>query len=242
QQSMDTALQQALQQMAQAQSEQQQQLPKWELAEAEYLLRLANQRLAMEQDPAVAVTLLQAADEIMRTSEQVGSYGVRQAIAQDISALLAVPMVDVEGLYARLAGLLEQSSGLAYIKPATAVVVPAQEPDPISQTTKDLQAPLSWDQKALQMAGNVLDGTMQELELLVRVQERTNADQLLLSPDIEALLRVRLQLALTQAQAALLRGQQGVYQSSLQQVAELLHEYYPASGPVVQAMNRQLTY
>jgi len=95
QQSMDTALQQALQQMAQAQSKQQQQLPKWELAEAEYLLRLANQRLAMEQDPAAAVTLLQAADEIMRTSEQVGSYGVRQAIAKDISALLAVPMVDV---------------------------------------------------------------------------------------------------------------------------------------------------
>jgi len=178
----------------------------------------------------------------MRTSEQVGSYGVRQAIAKDISALLAVPMVDVEGLYARLAGLLEQSSGLAYITPATAVVVSAQEPDPISQTINDQQAPLSWDQKALQMAGNVLNGTMQELEVLVRVQERTNADQLLLSPDIEALLRVRLQLALTQAQAALLRGQQGVYHSSLQQVAELLREYYPASGAVVQAMNRQLAY
>ncbi|MDP6967589.1 MAG: uroporphyrinogen-III C-methyltransferase [Gammaproteobacteria bacterium] len=238
QQAMEEALQQALQQMAQAQSEQQQQLPKWELAEAEYLLRLANQRLAMEQNPAAAVALLQAADEIMRTSEQLGSYGVRQAIAKDIGALTAVSVADVEGLYARLAGLLEQSSGLAYIAP-TATSVLVQEP--VAETIAvQPEVALSWDQKAWQTAGDILHNTWQELKVLVRIQERTNADQLLLTPDIEALLRMRLQLSLTQAQAALVRGQSGIYQSSLQQVARILRDYYRSTDPVVSAMSSQV--
>ena len=48
----------------------------------------------MEQNPAAVITLLQAADEIMRSSEQVGGYLVRRAIATDIGALSSVSVVD----------------------------------------------------------------------------------------------------------------------------------------------------
>ncbi|MGB2325412.1 MAG: uroporphyrinogen-III C-methyltransferase [Pseudomonadales bacterium] len=240
QQNMDVALQEALQQMAQTQNQSQQQLPKWELAEAEYLLRLANQRLAMEQNPAAVITLLQAADEIMRSSEQVGGYLVRQAIATDIGALSSVSVVDVEGVYARLAGLLEQSLGLNYI--AVIPLKAAEENTAADAINEEKPAEtLTWDQKAWQVAGDLAEGTWQELQSLVRIQERTNADQWLLSPDMEVLLAMRLQLGLTQAQAALLRGQQDIYQSSLAQVASLLHDYYRHSDPVVQAMQAQIT-
>lgn len=240
QQNMDVALQEALQQMAQTQNQSQQQLPKWELAEAEYLLRLANQRLAMEQNPAAVITLLQAADEIMRSSEQVGGYLVRQAIATDIGALSSVSVVDVEGVYARLAGLLEQSLGLNYI--AVIPLKAAEENTAADAINEEKPAEtLTWDQKAWQVAGDLAEGTWQELQSLVRIQERTNADQWLLSPDMEVLLAMRLQLGLTQAQAALLRGQQDIYQSSLAQVASLLHDNYRHSDPVVQAMQAQIT-
>jgi uroporphyrin-3 C-methyltransferase len=240
QQNMDVALQEALQQMAQTQNQSQQQLPKWELAEAEYLLRLANQRLAMEQNPAAVIILLQAADEIMRTSEQVGGYLVRQAIATDIGALSSVSVIDVEGVYARLAGLLEQSLGLNYI--AVIPIKAAEENEPKAAVNDEtLAEPLTWDQKAWQVAGDLAEGTWQELQSLVRIQERSSADQWLLSPDMEALLAMRLQLGLTQAQAALLRGQQDIYQTSLAQVATLLHDYYRHSDPVVQAMHAQIT-
>ena len=242
---MDEALQQALQQMAQQQSEQQVQLPKWELAEAEYLLRLANQRLAMEQNPSSALTLLQAADEIMHASEQLGSYGVRQAIAKDMAALTAVPVADVEGTFARLSALMEQSAKLTYVAPTMASAATVQESaiavtaeaDHVSDSEPMAQ---TWIQKAQASSQQVLANTWQELKVLVRVQERSNADQLLLTPEVEALLRMRMQLALSQAQVALLRGQQAVYQASLAQVTLMLQDYYRNTDLVAQAMNEQV--
>ncbi len=243
---MDDALQNALQQMAQKQNQQQVQLPKWELAEAEYLLRLANQRLAMEQNPASALTLLQAADEIMRTSEQLGSYGVRQAIAKDIAALAAVPVVDMEGVFARLSALMDQSSGLTYVAPtasqASVSVIPSADSVAIAVQDADAEPmALTWAQKLLAGGQQILSNTWQELKVLVRVQERSNADQLLLTPEVEALLRMRMQLALSQAQVALLRGQQSVFQAALGQVSLLLQDYYRTTDTVAQAMADQVT-
>ena len=243
---MDEALQKALQQMAQKQNEEQVQLPKWELAEAEYLLRLANQRLAMEQNPASALTLLQAADEIMRTSEQLGSYGVRQAIAKDIAALTAVPVVDMEGVFARMSALMDQSSDLTYLAPTAAKVSAPIDTSASVVAVAEQDAgvepmALTWTQKALVGSQQVLSNTWQELKVLVRVQERSNADQLLLTPEVEALLRMRMQLALSQAQVALLRGQQSVYQASLGQVALMLQDYYRTTDTVAQAMAAQIT-
>ncbi len=245
QQRMDEALQQALQQMASELNQQQVQLPKWELAEAEYLLRLANQRLAMEQNPASALTLLQAADEIMHASEQLGSYGVRQAIAKDMAALTAVPVVDQEGIYARLAALMQQSTVLTYLAPAMpakAEVALKENSEIQTNTAADNvdSMPLTWGQQAWQLSQQVFYATWQELSDLVRVQERVSADQLLLTPEVEGLLRMRMQLALSQAQIALLRGQQGLYQASLAQVSGLLSDYYRSSDPVAQAMYSQV--
>ena len=243
---MDDALQNALQLMAQKQNQQQVQLPKWELAEAEYLLRLANQRLAMVQNPASALTLLQAADEIMRTSEQLGSYGVRQAIAKDIAALAAVPVVDMEGVFARLSALMDQSSGLTYVAPtasqASVSVIPSADSVAIAVQDADAEPmALTWAQKLLAGGQQILSNTWQELKVLVRVQERSNADQLLLTPEVEALLRMRMQLALSQAQVALLRGQQSVFQAALGQVSLLLQDYYRTTDTVAQAMADQVT-
>ena len=102
---MDEALVSALEAVAKNQLDEGQALPQWELAEAEYLLRLASQRLAMEQASESAVALLKAADIIIRDSEQVGTYGIRRAIAADLAALSLDPSVDVEGVYASLAAL-----------------------------------------------------------------------------------------------------------------------------------------
>ena len=63
----------------------------WLMAEAEYLLRLANQRVLIERSATSAVGLLESADAIM---EQVAAglgdpelFAIRRAIAQDLAAL-----------------------------------------------------------------------------------------------------------------------------------------------------------
>lgn len=235
QQQMDAAIQQALEQIAQQQNENQQQLPKWELAEAEYLLRLANQRLAMEQNPAVALPLLQSADEIMRLSEQLGSYGVRKAIATDMAALSGVAVADVEGVYARLAALALQTGKLTYVAP-TAIEVESTEVAEPAAAEVVVEEGQTITQQMWSITTDVAAATWQELSGLVTIQQRVGADQMLLTPEKESLQRMRIELAFAQAQAALLRGQQGVYSQALDLAASILHDYYRPDDAVAKAM------
>jgi uroporphyrin-3 C-methyltransferase len=65
----------------------------WLLAEAEYLLRLANQRLIMAGDTESAQALLGSADSVLRELDDVSLHQVRAAVASDIAAVRAVPEV-----------------------------------------------------------------------------------------------------------------------------------------------------
>ena len=80
----------------------------WLLAEAGHLLRLANQRLVMAGDPVAAQALLSSADAVLREMDDASLHAVRAAVAVDIASLRAVPRIDVEGIYLRLAALLNR--------------------------------------------------------------------------------------------------------------------------------------
>src|SRR5690606_16217521 len=77
----------------------------WKLAEAEYLLRLANQRLLMERDGGNALALAQEVDQILRDLNDTDLFPVRRALARDITALKLADQVDREGLYLQLMAL-----------------------------------------------------------------------------------------------------------------------------------------
>ena len=77
----------------------------WLRAEAQYLLRLANQRVVMARDTDSALALLDSADGILRQLDDVSLHDVRAAVAAEQAALRAVPKVDVEGIYLRLSAL-----------------------------------------------------------------------------------------------------------------------------------------
>jgi uroporphyrin-3 C-methyltransferase len=84
----------------------------WLLAETGHLLRLANQRLVMAGDPVAAQALLHGADAVLRDLNDPSLHAVRAAVAADVAALRAIPKVDVEGIYLRLAALIEQADKL----------------------------------------------------------------------------------------------------------------------------------
>ena len=206
------------------------------MAEAEYLLRLANQRLAMEQNPAVALPLLQSADEIMRLSEQLGSYGVRKAIATDMAALSGVAVADVEGVYARLAALALQTGKLTYVAPTAIEVETVATEVQAAPTEVVVEEGQTITQQVWSVTTDVAAATWQELSGLVTIQQRVGSDQMLLTPEKESLQRMRMELAFAQAQAALLRGQQGVYSQALDLAASILTDYYRPDDAVAKAM------
>jgi len=239
---MDKALVRALEAMAKSQLDKGQVLPKWELAEAEYLLRLANQRLAMEQASESAVALLQAADVIIRDSKQVGTYGVRRAIAEDLVALTLVPSIDVEGVYASLAALSGLASELTFLPPQSNSLMNPKAPlDTLETSAVDLPAEgETWAQSAWRGTKQTGFSGWNELKQLVKVQSRTQEDQQLLTPAGELLVRMRIEMVVSQTQVALLRRQQTIYDQSLVAVKQLLAQYYRPTDRVVQAMHSQI--
>ncbi|MEE4382860.1 MAG: uroporphyrinogen-III C-methyltransferase, partial [Pseudomonadales bacterium] len=91
--------------------------PRWRIAEAHYLLRIANQRARMERDPEGARSLLEAADAILAELDDYGLFPVREAIADALAALRARGGVDRVGLYLELEALEAQVDALPAGRP-----------------------------------------------------------------------------------------------------------------------------
>lgn len=203
----------------------------WRLAEAQYLLRLANQRVLMEQRPEGALTLLRSADKVLADLDDVSLYSLRQALAQDIAKLEAVPKLDVEGTYLRLAALIEQSREL----PTLSLEQQRQLPDMLKEITPD-----AVDETLQQDIQSALGRAMSSLESLVVIQQHDRAVEPLLSPEQGHYLRQNLQLLLEQAQLALLRQQQVIYETSLSRSIELIGRYFDAANSATQALSQAL--
>jgi len=203
----------------------------WRLAEAQYLLRLANQRVLMEQRPEGALTLLRSADKVLADLDDVSLYSLRQALAQDIAKLEAVPKLDVEGTYLRLAALIEQSREL----PTLSLEQQRQLPDMLKEITPD-----AVDETLQQDIQSAFARAMSSLESLVVIQQHDRAVEPLLSPEQGHYLRQNLQLLLEQAQLALLRQQQVIYETSLSRSIELIGRYFDAANSATQALSQAL--
>ncbi|WP_299597562.1 uroporphyrinogen-III C-methyltransferase [uncultured Microbulbifer sp.] len=186
----------------------------WQLAEADYLLRLANQRLMLEQDSRAALGLLNEVDTIVRQVDLPDLYGVRQQLARDITALKLVENVDREGLYLRLRALEEQMVKLN-IQPQFDL---AKRDAAAAQTQADNKAVgedhvrSSWDNFL-----NFLKGS-------VRIRDG-EVDPVLLSPQSETRFRQSLRLNMEQAELAVLRADDTVFKDALNHARQLLLDY-----------------
>jgi uroporphyrin-III C-methyltransferase len=184
----------------------------WELAEAEYLLQLANQRLLLGGDTHAALELLTSADAIVRELDDSGLLPVRAALAKDIAALKAIPAVDIEGTYLAIAAASEQAAKLPLIRPP--------EVQPEVPVTAD--APSTWQERL----GAGLESALHKLDQLVQIRRRDEPYKPLLAPQYEAALRQNLKLMFEQAQSALLAGNQQLYVSSLDKAQFWLTTYF----------------
>ena len=84
----------------------------WVLAEAEYLVLAANQRLALEGDINTAIAALKAADQRLGSADHPDLIPIRDRIIEDAAALEAVKLPDIEGLAIYLAKVIAQVNDL----------------------------------------------------------------------------------------------------------------------------------
>lgn len=191
----------------------------WLLIEADYLVRLASQRLLVDRDTAVALGLLENADQLVRDLDDPDLLGLRQAIATDLTALRLAERVDRSGLYLRVESLQKAVAELPLERHEHSL---GERIDVEAGTEVDGRPTAAWWRRPL----NALRSAWGHLDNHIRIYRRDQPLQPLLSPDEELYLRLNLRLMLEQAQLAVLQREQEVYTASLVKAQEWLKDYF----------------
>jgi len=89
----------------------------WLVADAEYLLTVANQRLHLMGDVNTTKMALEAADQRLRESGDTAAFKVREQISKEIAELKGIDLPDVVGIYASVQTLKDKIAGLAVLLP-----------------------------------------------------------------------------------------------------------------------------
>lgn len=199
----------------------------WRLAEVEYLLRLANQRILISKDSTTALNLLATADQILLTLADPRFFDIRKAIAEDRAALLLVGQQDLDGVFLRLSALTQQLDKLPLIVMPTFDTTAKVEIDNVDDSVLS-----SWQQSV----NAIGSATWQELKGLVVINQRDSDIKPLLPPDQQYYLRGNLQLMINQSQLALLDGRQAVYSDSLYRAERWLQDYFASDTDAIQSV------
>jgi len=198
----------------------------WVLAEAEYLLRLANQSVLMGQQADSALAMLTAADDILRGRNNPRWYPVRQAIADDVAALEVAADFDLEGIYLKLATLITRTAllelsdrGIKEYRVSDSVAVGSLRTEP----------------------ENWWDHVRATLDQYLLIRQRSEPVEPLLPASEDHLLRMNLMLLLEQAQAALMSAEPVIYRDELMRAQQLVRTYFDTAVSINATFNRQLS-
>lgn len=194
----------------------------WLLLKARYYLELAQINAHWSDDQGATIGLLQQADALLRNLPDQQLFNVRQAIAQEIVQLQALPKIDVAGLLSQLDATENALDNL-----------PIKQPLDNSQLNQasNKENP-SWRQK--------FKDSIYVLEKLVVVRRNDEDIQPLLSPLHQTLLRDSIRFNLQEAQWALLHNNPKIYQLALSQALKNINRAFDENALATQTLVKQL--
>ena len=197
----------------------------WLIAEADYLVRMAGRKMWLEKDLRTAIMLLGNADQRLKSLADPSVLPVRALIAQDIQALKQVNPVSEVSVALALDGLIKQVDKLAIITPKEANEFTSEE---VSDSASD------WQQNLLNVWRSLVDD-------FIRVEYRDEPVEPMMTAQQEWLSREQIKLALQQAQAAALAGEQALYQASIERAATIISDDYIQSNSEVSGFQSALS-
>ena len=197
----------------------------WLIAEADYLVRMAGRKMWLEKDLRTAIMLLGNADQRLKSLADPSVLPVRALIAQDIQALKQVNPVSEVSVALALDGLIKQVDKLAIITPKEANEFTSEE---VSDSASD------WQQNLLNVWRSLVDD-------FIRVEYRDEPVEPMMTAQQEWLSREQIKLALQQAQAAALAGEQALYQASIERAATIISDDYIQSNSDVSGFQSALS-
>ena len=186
------------------------------LAEGEYYLQIANAQLQLANNPHLAGLALGMADERITQLSDPALTDVRRAISNEMAALEVMEKPDLEGATLTLASLARVVESLPLASAGAKDEGAGNEADPDAGTVER-----AWGSVKSAMSG------------LVKVTPPEQAKLELVSPDAEYFLRSNIALQLQSARLALLRGEQAIFEQTLDDTSALLETYFDTSSEQV---------
>jgi uroporphyrin-3 C-methyltransferase len=195
----------------------------WLLAEAEYYMQIANAQLQLAGNPHLAALALGMADERIVQLSDPALTGVRRALSDELAALDVMEKPDIEGITLTLSSLARVVASLPLRQAASTGI------DEDTAVDSDLSgANRAWASVKSAVSG------------LVRVTPPNEIAAPLMTPDAVYFLRTNLTLQLQAARLALLRGEQAVFEQSLDDAAHWLDLYFDAESAQVRGAKATL--
>ncbi|HFC9431421.1 heme biosynthesis operon protein HemX [Vibrio cholerae] len=198
----------------------------WLLAEADYLVKLAGRKLFLEHDVETATQLMESADQRIAALNDPSLTPLRKAMANDITTLKNIPLIDRDGLVLRLISLQQQIDNL----PLANAILPADQPQTsqaVSENIDDWQTNLKNSLKAF--ADNFITFRSRDGNVIP-----------LLSPTQHFYLRENLQAKLETAIKGVYTEQQTLYRTALDTAAQWSTSFFNPDDKAVQSFNAAL--
>lgn len=195
----------------------------WLMAEAEYLIQLANHRLLLEKDITTAAVALKAADARLAEVADPALLGIRKILMNDLQILNNIPVIDLAGLSVTLSALSNNIPNL-----------PLRTPDP--KTHKLNQVDKTQASSEVKNISNLPAAIWQDIKSLVVIRHHQKPLEPLLAPNQHFFLLQNLALLLEQSRLALLNGHNEIYQERLQTTEEWIKQYFDTEHNVTRNM------
>ncbi len=197
----------------------------WLLAEADYLVKMADRKLWLEYDVVSATRLMETADQKISALNDPSLTPLRQSLANDIATLKAIPVVDRDGLVLKLNSLEQQVANLP--------LVSAAAPEEESNTPQVSNNINEWQSNLKQSMDDFLDH-------FITYRVRDGNATPLLSPKQHFYLNENIKGKLLLASNALYRQQNEVYTTALENAVLWASLYYQQDNPAVKSFIAQL--
>ncbi|YCO03734.1 uroporphyrinogen-III C-methyltransferase [Vibrio sp. VNB-15] len=199
----------------------------WLLAEADYLVKLAGRKLFLEHDVESATQLMESADQRIAALNDPSLVGLRKAMANDITKLRVVPLVDRDGLVLRLTALQQQVDKL----PLANALLPEAAAIEKQQVSEDIA---NWQD-------NLMTSLKDFSENFITFRTRDGNVIPLLSPQQHFYLKENIKAKIETAIKSVYQEQGEIYTTSLETADKWAMAFFNQDDNSVKEFNKSLS-
>lgn len=194
----------------------------WQLAQADFLVKLAGRKLWSDQDVTTAAALLKSADASLADMNDPSLITARRAITDDIASLSGVTQVDYDGIILKVNQLSNQIDNLR-------LADNSDDDSPMDDDSSELSSSLGeWRVNLQKSWQNFMDS-------FITIRRRDETAVPLLAPNQDVYLRENIRSRLLVAAQAVPRHQQQTYKQALDNVSTWVRAYYDTDDATTKA-------